>query len=191
MFLLSLPLIEATKSITVDSHTCSLQLHDGTVQCHQSECYVLHEQHYTTSKWSSFHWKWCNYTGRPWNEVVHLWCKRPLYQLWIEACHHCIRRVSVSCTGLLHPHNTSTQLCSWDLWVRVSSSDGSHGCCCIPSCLACFYSRRTLDHLVLRNLFYFMDFLLNYFLYEWKKMVCWKYERWKREMKMNLLRNEI
>ena len=29
MFLLSLPLIEAAKSITVDSHTWSLQLHDG------------------------------------------------------------------------------------------------------------------------------------------------------------------
>ncbi|KAL6327956.1 hypothetical protein AAG906_031300 [Vitis piasezkii] len=37
MFLLSLPSIQAAKSITVDSHTCSLQIHSGTTQCLQSE----------------------------------------------------------------------------------------------------------------------------------------------------------
>ncbi|RVW11844.1 hypothetical protein CK203_085679 [Vitis vinifera] len=37
MFLLSLPFIPAAKSIIVNSHTCSLQIHDGTTQCLQSE----------------------------------------------------------------------------------------------------------------------------------------------------------
>ena len=104
MFLLSLPFIPAAKSIMANSHTCSLQIHGGMAQCLQSEWYGLHELHYTTSKWSYYHWKWCNYTGRSWKEVVHMWCTRQLRKLWTEACHHCIGRVGISCTGPLQPH---------------------------------------------------------------------------------------
>ena len=50
MFLLSLPFIPAAKSIMVNSHTCSLQIHSGMAQCLQSEWYDLHELHYTTRK---------------------------------------------------------------------------------------------------------------------------------------------
>ena len=161
---LSLPFIPATKSIMVNSHTCSLQIHSGMVQCLQSEWYDLHELHYTTRKWTYYHWKWCNYTSRAWKEVVHMWCKRQLRKLWTEACHHCIGRVGISCTGPLQPHSTSTQLCSWDLWVRLSTSDGSHGCSCLPSCLMiCFYTRSTFDHLVFKNFLLVYGFFIQLF----------------------------
>ena len=132
-------IVQATKSPVINSHTFSLQIHGGPAQCLQSEWYRLHELHYTTTKWSSYHWKWCDYTGHPWKEVVYLRCKRPLCQLRTEACHHCAGRVGVSCTGPLplHHHSTSTQFCLWDLGVWALASDGNHGCCCFPSCLIC------------------------------------------------------
>ena len=98
--------------------------------------------------------------------TLGMWCKRPLRQLWTEACHHCIGRVGVSCTGPLQSHNTSTQLCSWDLWVWLSTSDGSHGCSCLPSCLMiCFYSRSTFDHLVFKNFLLVYGFFYSIIFY--------------------------
>ena len=113
--------------------------------------------------------------------TLGMWCKRPLRQLWTEACHHCIGRVGVSCTGPLQSHNTSTQLCSWDLWVWLSTSDGSHGCSCLPSCLMiCFYSRSTFDHLVFKNFLLVYGFFIQLF-FIWLKengiFEIWKMEK--------------
>ena len=80
-------------------------------------------------------------------------------------------------TSPLNPRSTSTQFCLWDLGVWVSAADGSHGCCCFPSRLICFFSGSTFDHLVFKRFLCFIVLLYNYFFdlkmrremkFEWK-----------------------
>ncbi|RVW58998.1 hypothetical protein CK203_106024 [Vitis vinifera] len=56
----------------------------ATAQCLQSEWYNLHELHYTTRNEAIITGNDVITLGHPWKEVVHMWCKRPLRQLWTE-----------------------------------------------------------------------------------------------------------